>query len=248
MKIATLHRVHDGEEWLEKSLKSIALADHHLAVCNIVSKAGAVYYKGFDQAVQLGMDVKICERNELDQRIYGIQLAQTLGCTHYTAIDCDEVYDDYGIVLETAKKHPDKVVLVPCKTYFQTMSNKMGKELFCIDGWDRTLIAAVCPIECVPSYRNYDYYKGRVDPTRAAVASGGYVFAPTFVHHYSWVRKDMESLQRKMKGSTASVNIFKSGITNYLTTAKAGDVLPIFGKKIVHEQDWRPGEKEELCI
>jgi hypothetical protein len=227
MKVAAIYRVFDGEEHLEKSIESIKEFATPYAIVSTIGFGGDYYEGGLKEVKRLNIPYQLANSpKEIHQRVQGVNWVKSKGFTHYTLIDCDEVYDDYSKVIDCGNHNPNFSIVVPCKTYFKD---------WVIEGWDFTAICALAPVSHLPSVYNYAYFKQRIDPTRA-VRSEGIEIADTFVHHYSWVR---DNIERKINNSTAKTNILKSGLINlYQQNERPLGVLPIFAKCVIEKDEW----------
>jgi hypothetical protein len=173
------------------------------------------------------------------KRQQGLNKAQELGYTHFITMDADEFYVPEEV--EEAKKRfsdPSMNGLVcRCKTYFRTPRLTIG--------YDTTLVPFIHKI--VPGLRyefnrNYPFAwtdqdrvpftpnkRIRIDPTRSFNLTSGIQWDEITMHHMSWVRSD---LKKKVRNSTARMNIEKSTIVQDYLNAKEGYFCQFYGRTL----------------
>jgi hypothetical protein len=205
MKLAAIYNIWDGVEHLESSVNSIRNdVDYIIFVYQDVSNYGEKY-DPLSELQKIKHDVTFLYEpdlnsspasNEKNKRNIGIQIALKLGCTHFLHLDCDEVYPNFKeLKKEFIDSGKDGSV---CKitTYF-------GKSNYCFEKFDNYYVPFIHKLnnDTVAGGRQYPFY---VDPTRKINSNNVSLLQSGLMHHYSWVRDDIE---RKIRNSTARCNI-----------------------------------------
>jgi hypothetical protein len=205
MKLAAIYNIWDGVEHLESSVNSIRNdVDYIIFVYQDVSNYGEKY-DPLSELQKIKHDVTFLYEpqlnsspafNEKSKRNIGIQIALKLGCTHFLHLDCDEVYPNFK---ELKKEFIDSGYdgsVCKINTYF-------GKANYCFDKFDNYYVPFIHKLntDTVAGGRQYPFY---VDPTRKINSNNVSLLQSGSMHHYSWVRDDIE---RKIRNSTARCNI-----------------------------------------
>lgn len=162
--------------------------------------------------------------NETRKRNYGLDKARELGYKYFIACDVDEFYLPEAFDIDI-----DNGSVVSCQTYFKSPRLTIGL--------DTTLVPFIHKLTPTIRHefnRNYPYawIKGhiRIDPTRSLNISSGVVLREDIrMHHYSYVRKDIE---QKINNSTASGNIKRSTILKDLLYAKEGYFVEFYHRHL----------------
>lgn len=159
-------------------------------------------------------------QKELAKRNYGLEKARELGAKYFIMGDCDEFYHYAEVIkwYEYIKSNPDLNGLVcKVKVYFKEPT------LVCDDVTYVTFIHKMTRRLKFESNQYYPFTKHeghlRIDPTRRLNISDGIELIDCYMHHYSWVRNDM---QTKAFNSTARNTILKSNVFKDLALAKPG--------------------------
>lgn len=205
MKLAAIYNAWDGIELLKGSMDCLKYhVDLFIIVWQDVSNFGEFYNPIPDMDLSGLKDVILVKYdpvvgagmyNEKQKRNIGLNVARENGCTHFLHIDCDEYYEDFGkakgLYIQSGK--PGSV----CKlyTYFKLPTLRFENP----DGYFVPFIHELRP-DTQAGVRHYPFY---VDPTRR-INQSDIVELPVFMHHFSWVRKDIE---RKCRNSSAKENI-----------------------------------------
>jgi hypothetical protein len=209
MKLAAIYNIWDGIELLQGSVK--CLKDHvdvFIIVWQDVSNFGESYspladipldtFEGaahkvfpikYDPVVGAGMF------NEKKKRNIGLDMARAHGCTHFLHIDCDEYYEDFGKAKELFIQSGKPGSVCKLYTYFKLPTLRFENP----DGYFVPFIHELRE-DTQAGVRHYPFY---VDPTRR-INETDVVELPVFMHHFSWVRKDIE---KKCRNSSAKENI-----------------------------------------
>jgi hypothetical protein len=153
--------------------------------------------------------------NETKKRSDGLEYAKKLGCTHFIHIDVDEYYEDFGRAKDLFIQSDRAGSVCKMYTYFKqpTLRLNMIENYFVpfIHRLDRD----------TKHSREYPFY---VDPTRR-INVQDVIELPIFMHHFSWVRKDIEM---KCRNSSARKNIERNTHLQEWRTAEAGKYLKCY--------------------
>lgn len=228
-KLAAIWSIFDGEELLHYSVNQIkSEVDVRIAVVQTTSNRGEFYeprfnYSLFDYVLQFEPNPrKTPMQNETDKRNMGIDFAKTLSASHYILLDCDELY----ITREFArlKKILENAEYSACKMY--TYYGSPTKRIEPIESYYVPFINKLTPLAKVGNNRNYS---ALCDPTRKDMRLRNsrdlVLFNNPIMHHFSWVRKDIE---RKFRNSTSEV--FSGNIESYAASVKRGELVHFDGK------------------
>ena len=203
-KLAGIWNVWDGDEHLRKSIEQIRPhLDVVIVIYQNVSNSGELYEPTLPHDLIDLSEFYIPavgqsgQWNETMKRNRGLELAKSVGCTHFIQMDCDEMYftEDFGLAkeqvyikqldasycrLKTYYKYPTKQ-LFPDEDYFVPFIHKIHKEtIMCFD----------------------KKYPAFADPTRRTNTYAKHEPIEWLrMHHYSFVRKD---IQRKLRNSSSS--------------------------------------------
>ena len=205
MKLAAIYNTWDGVELLRGSM--LCLKDHvdlFIIVWQDISNFGEAYspvpdmdLSGFSNVILQRYDPKVGAGffNEKAKRNLGLDIARREGCTHFLHIDCDEYYEDFGKAKELYIQSGKRGSVCKLYTYFRLPTLRFDTP----DGYFVPFIHELRP-ETQAGLRHYPFY---VDPTRR-INETEVIELPVFMHHFSWVRKDIE---RKCRNSSAKENI-----------------------------------------
>lgn len=133
--------------------------------------------------------------NEKKKRNIGLDIARANSCTHFLHIDCDEYYEDFGTAKNMYINSGKRGSVCKLYTYFKLPTLRFETP----DGYFVPFIHVLTP-ETQAGVRHYPFY---VDPTRR-INEADVIELPVFMHHFSWVRRDIE---RKCRNSSAKENI-----------------------------------------
>lgn len=208
-KLAAIYNVYDGLELLRGSIEFIkANVDVVIIVYQKESNFGEVNENILGELadcvpnhvncyLQEYFPIKIWggTMNERAKRNIGIECALELDCTHFFHIDVDEYYEDFGAAKEVYIKSGAFGSVCPIYTYFKKPTYRLAE----LDSYYVPFIHKLHPgIKAGSS--SYPYW---VDPTRTINIPEGetvQLLADHPMHHYSWVRDDIE---RKARNSSA---------------------------------------------
>lgn len=204
-KLAAIYNCWDGIELLRGSM--LCLKDHvdlFIIVWQDVSNFGELYspipdmdLSGFSNVILQRYDPVIGNGafNEKKKRNIGLNIAMREGCTHFLHIDCDEFYEDFGRAKELYLQSENRGSVCKLYTYFKLPTLRFETP----DGYFLPFIHELRP-ETQAGVSKYPFY---CDPTRR-INEVNVIELPVFMHHFSWVRKDIE---RKCRNSSAKENI-----------------------------------------
>lgn len=168
--------------------------------------------------------------NERRKRNFGLDYARSLRVTHFIMADADEFYDPQELKQEL-KRFDDpnmKGLICGCQTYFKSPTLTIG-----LDTTRVTFIHQLSPGLRFTWNKKFPFaWDGpaiRIDPTRQLNINDGVQWSTIIMHHYSYVRKDLEV---KINNSTARDNINRSDVRQEYMLAKDGYFLKFYGKKL----------------
>jgi hypothetical protein len=238
MKLAAIYNVWDACELLPGSIKTIIdHVDEVIIVWQDVSNYGEMYNPMNDigflgllgklSAVKYDPIVGAGMYNEKKKRNLGLDIAREKGCTHFLHMDCDEFYEDFAkakqLYIDSGK--PGSVCSL--YTYFKLPTLRFETK----DGYFVPFIHELKP-ETQAGVRHYPFY---VDPTRR-INETEVVELPVTMHHFSWIRKDIE---RKCRNSSAKENIEKGTMLQdyYSDQVGPGYYVKDYDKKLISVPD-----------
>lgn len=157
---------------------------------------------------------------ETEKRQMGIDYAIRKGFTHFLHLDCDEYYesDDFGAVKEHIfRENKIDGWCLNLWTYYKYPTLRLErKENYCVPFIHKLTSNTKCGF----AYRG-NYFKP-VDPTRAVNSKKTEILLGFEMHHFSYVRKDID---KKLRNSTARRNIDNQRVREEYKNAKAGTKL-----------------------
>jgi hypothetical protein len=171
--------------------------------------------------------------SETDKRNYGLDVARREGYTHFITLDSDELYkqEDFLKAKERFKENPNLIGIVcPLVVYFKSPTLSAGRDV--------TLVPHIHRLTSDIKHEfNRDYpfawSKGQIqiDPSRSLNINYGVEYMDIEMHHYSYVRQDLEV---KIRNSTARKNIERSTIREDYANARPGYYCKFY-KKVLTE-------------
>lgn len=201
-KLAAIYNVFDGTELLPGSIECIRdHVDLIVIVYQTVSNFGElsselchisddkVEYLKYDPTIEWGGQL-----NERAKRNLGIEFARMNHCTHFLHMDCDEYYQNFGIIKDAYFNSDHSGSVLRMKTYFK-------KPTFQLDPIEDYYVPFIHRLR-EDTKAGSSTYKFYVDPTRA-INDTEVIELPFFMHHFSWVRHD---IMKKARNSSANVN------------------------------------------
>lgn len=237
MKLCAIYNVWDGVELLRGSIN--CLKDHVdliIIVWQDISNFGEQYQPLLDIDLHGLSDIVLIKyepkaeagaMNERNKRNIGLTVARARGCTHFLHIDCDEYYEDFAAAKKLFFESGKRGSACKLYTYFKAPTLRFDTP----DGYFVPFIHELRP-DTFAGDRAYPFY---VDPTRR-INETDIVDLPVFMHHFSWVRRD---IHRKVRNSSARRNIDKSTLLqDYLSEEiKAGSYVKDYGKTLITVED-----------
>lgn len=211
-KLAAIYNAFDGVELLEKSIECVYdHCDMIIIVYQIVSNFGErwsplpeiehlnekrkVILVKYDPTIEWGGQL-----NERAKRNLGIDFARDNHCTHFIGMDIDEFYEDFGSYKKLYFEFGATGSVCRMQTYFK-------KPTLMFDRPEDYYVPFIHELQ-EDTRSGSSSYKFYVDPTRA-INQSNIVELPFFMHHFSWVRKD---IMRKARNSSAQGIIKNSTI------------------------------------
>ena len=163
-------------------------------------------------------------QSEMAKRNLGLDLARKLNCSHFLFMDVDELYEDFAGAKRLYFDSGAQGSVCKMRTYFKepTLMYEQIENYYVPFihelHWDTRLSLS------------YPFY---VDPTRRVV-TGRVVELPIFMHHFSWVRNDID---RKIRNSTAKRNIEKGHLREDWENAKEGSFVRDYNTKLLRVEN-----------
>ena len=159
-------------------------------------------------------------QNETMKRNIGIEQAKREGFTHFLIIDSDEFYHQEDVIKESNRIEREDLNGLVCglRVYIKKPT------LWCEDHTLVPFIQKITKEVSVGDHKLYPYAYDRerrahIDPTRRPSHKDKIGWSEVIMHHFSWVRKD---LNLKINNSTASANIKRSTIYKDIEAAAPG--------------------------
>jgi hypothetical protein len=254
MKLCVIYTIWDDWDWLSLSLDTIWPAvDGAIIVYSDTSNFGEqsppperIGQRRFNNALlydQLWLenwepDLKRSAReNETQKRNFGLKMAQEKGFTHFLMADADEFYHPETIERGKVEIGNDAGLVCRCKTYFRSPTLTIGHDTTLV-----TFIHKITPGLRFEMNQNYPFgwtdmdgvpftpkKRIRIDPTRQLNITSGVKWFDGDMHHFSWIRKDVK---KKVRNSTAKVNLERSTIFADYCKAKPGYFCQFYGKRL----------------
>lgn len=164
-------------------------------------------------------------KNETNKRSQGLQLAKSLGCTHFFHMDSDEYWPDFEqAVLEYVESRRDGSV---CQmwTYFKKPTLRLAEP----EGYHVPFIHVLR--HNTRHDMNYPFW---VDPTRR-VNQTDIEELTVKMHHMSYVRRD---IQMKLRNSSAPHDMENNEyFQDHQRDLKNGDFIKCFKQQLVEVRD-----------
>lgn len=212
MKLAAIYNVWDGVELLQGSIDCIK---NHVDLIIIIYQKQSNYGEEYDPLPEIQKLILKTRQGILDfyepdfrhggsvnetcKRNRGLQMAKIHNCTHFLHMDCDEYYKDFGKAKEQYIQSGKEGSVCKLVTYFKSPCLQLETP----ESYYVPFIHKLNPDTTVGIKNKYTFY---ADPTRR-VNCDDVILIDEFMHHYSYVRKDIE---RKIRNSSAKVNLEKS--------------------------------------
>lgn len=244
-KLTAIYNAWDSLELLEGSIKClIDQVDLVIIVWNTMSNSGEEYpekemldcWKNLNEKygsklkyAPYGPNLKESQAmNERDKRNFGLLVAKNADCTHFIHIDCDEYYKDFGSLKQEYIDSGRKGSVCELYTYFKKPTLRFETK----DGYYVPFIHELSD-STISGSSSYPFY---VDPTRT-VNEDDVIQLSQPMHHFSWVRKDIE---RKARNSSASENIKRGTMLKDYHNPEVGPGFYVkdYDKKLIEVDDY----------
>lgn len=170
--------------------------------------------------------------SETDKRNYGLSIARQKGYTHFITLDSDEMYkpEDFLKAKDHVYRNNLNGIVCPVVTYFKEPTYCLGRDI--------TLVPHIHKLTKEIQHefnKSYPFaWAGKqiqIDPSRSLNINSGVEYLDIEMHHYSWIRPDIEV---KIRNSTARRNLEKSTIREDYANARPG-VYNKFYQKVLTE-------------
>jgi len=235
MKLAAIYNVFDGVELLRGSMNTLRYqVDLFIIVWQDVSNYNEFFnpmpfidVSGYKEVILHKYNPVIPgsgSSNERNKRNIGLELAKSHGCTHFMHVDVDEYYEDIWKAKASFEKSGAKGSVCKLYTYFKTPTLRFETP----DEYYVPFIHALNP-DTIAGYSitNYPFW---VDPTRRVNEENVVLLEDVFMHHYSWVRKD---ISLKVRNSSARANFEKTTLLKdyYSESIGEGSIVKDYHEK-----------------
>lgn len=244
MKLIAIYSVWDGEELLEGSIRQIRpYVDHVLCLTQSVSNWGEKYDGGVKECKRL-KDLNLVDeiqeykpfgpngiQNETIKRNQGLFYTKQRDFTHFIHLDCDEYYkpSEFAAAKRLIEKKDYTSTVVKIKTYWKNPE-------WVFDSFDGYYVPFICKFWPGVKCGNFPEFPFYCDPTRKINTKDSFLLPENkiYMHHYSWVRKDIE---RKARNSSAKYNLKRtSALTDYYKS-NLGDFVNYYQKKLIFTEN-----------
>lgn len=170
--------------------------------------------------------------SETYKRNCGLEKAKELECTHFIICDSDEFYIQNEFEDEKARIERDNLngLVHPLKVY-------VGKPtLWCED---HTLVPGIQKLYSYPdihlgNFKNYPFAydaegHAHIDPTRRTNQTTGIEMSPFYMHHMSYVRRDIDL---KIRNSSANLRRSEAAIKRDIANAAPGYMSELYHREL----------------
>lgn len=201
-KLAAIYNVWDGVELLRGSIQCLK---EHVDLIIVVYQNISNFGEPYAPLPEMGFyDSRIIyekytpvsmggTHNEQNKRNIGLRIAREHGCSHFLHMDVDEYYEDFGMLKAEYIENRAAGSVCNILTYFKKPTWRLKN----VDGY------YVPFIHRLSNHTTAGYgFEGKFycDPTRIINEADVVVLLSQPMHHFSWVRNDIE---RKARNSTA---------------------------------------------
>lgn len=238
MKLCAIYNVWSDWDWFKLSVENIK---PHVDGVIVVFSEGSNYgevsiipnsvfndrFIWVHHHVDKSLDAR---SNETNRRNFGLSAAIENGFTHFIMLDADEFYDPIEF-----RKAKDYLNSKPNLNGLVCKSQVYVKEPTLTIGLDTTLVPFIHKI--TPDLKHefnrkypfaWEENNIRIDPTRSLNINSGVEMIDVTMHHYSWVRADIE---KKIRNSTAKANLERMDLTKKFFHLKEGDIFDLYPGK-----------------
>lgn len=159
--------------------------------------------------------------NEKAKRNIGLDIARSVGASHFLHMDSDEYYFDFGNCKNLYIESGHAGSVVSLYTYFK-------KPIWRLETPEAYFVPFIHKLHehTISGAATYPYY---VDPTRT-INETDVVQLQLKMHHFSWVRKDIGF---KVRNSSAKRNIDKSHFVEDWNNASAGMYVRDYHSRLI---------------
>lgn len=174
-------------------------------------------------------------QNEVTKRNFGLQKARELGFTHFLMQDLDEMYEPEEFSQGKQQIEDGNLAGMVCrvKTYIKSPCLTIGYD-FCYVPF----IQKITPnLQYKLKFSGYPYAidkktrTARIDPTRRTSATSGIVLSDITMHHYSYLRQD---INLKIQNSSANLRKSASVILEDMANAKEGYFSKMYQRTLLY--------------
>lgn len=240
IKLAAIYNVWDGCELLRGSMMTMK---DHVDIFIIVYQTASNHGEHYDPLPDMDLTGFKCVMvpftpeqnggalNETLKRNLGLNIAKQEKCTHFLHLDTDEFYKDFEAAkLEFLNSGADGSVC-PIYCYFKRPTWRFLQK----EGYFVPFIHKLWPDSKAENCK-YPYY---VDPTRR-INTEKVVLLNESMHHFSWVRKDIERKARNSSAGDLTKNniIFEDYHSEVLESNPEGFYVRNFDRKITVVDDY----------
>lgn len=169
--------------------------------------------------------------SETEKRNYGLSIALSHGYTHFITCDADEVYkpNEFLKVKDHFLNENLNGLVCPVVVYFKSPTLCLGRDI--------TLVPHIHKLTKTISHEFNKMYpfawsgrQIRIDPSRSMNINSGVNYTEEIeLHHFSWIRKDIEI---KIRNSSARANLERSTIREDYKNAAPGVFNKFYGKTL----------------
>lgn len=238
-RLAAIWNVWDGDELLFHSIKQIREhVDEVIVVYQNQSNYGEIYHPEIpshlcDYIIHYKPQLHFSGTlNETAKRNIGLDKAKELGCTHFILMDNDELYDTNEF-----KYYKDLIYYNNCESSACRLYTYYKYPTIQITPLEDYYVPFICKLNPTTRLGYYGSYPVITDPTRQSNHHKDfYKINIPLMHHYSWVRKDIE---RKIRNSSARM-AFKNKdqiIKEFNDFEKTGELAFYQGHSWIEVQD-----------
>ena len=175
------------------------------------------------------------QENERTKRNAGIDQARRDGFTHFIMMDSDEFYQQADVLRDRERVERENLNGLVCglRVYIKEPT------LWCEDHTLVPFIIRITPDLTMGNNKRFPYAyddKGacHIDPTRRPSHVHGIAWTTTIMHHFSYVRQDIDL---KIRNSTANLERSRDIILKDLAEAKPGYQSLLYHKELKLTQD-----------
>lgn len=168
--------------------------------------------------------------NETAKRNHGLEIAKKLNCSHFIMCDADEFYksDQLNLVKEGIEDLDINGVVHPIKVYVRKPT------LWCDDHTLVPGIQKLYPNTELGIFKRYPFAydkegNAHIDPTRRTNCTHGIEMSPYYMHHMSYVRRDIDL---KIRNSSANLRRSEDKIKRDIANAAPGYMSELYHQEL----------------